>query len=91
MRKTKWVPWTFIIDEMNLPEVYYWSFDMDPPGEAAMADGKLMFYSIDRTFLAYRYTQSINTDSELALGPAVEVATRQTIESPSRSFLHYRP
>lgn len=26
------VPWTFVLDHMNVPQVYYWSVDMDPPG-----------------------------------------------------------
>ena len=25
------VPWTFILDHMNVPQVYYWSVDMEPP------------------------------------------------------------
>ena len=25
------VPWTFILDQMNVPQVYYWSVDMEPP------------------------------------------------------------
>ncbi|EMC94425.1 hypothetical protein BAUCODRAFT_547777 [Baudoinia panamericana UAMH 10762] len=25
------VPWTFILDYMNVPHVYYWSVDMEPP------------------------------------------------------------
>ncbi|KAK5115375.1 hypothetical protein LTR85_009835 [Meristemomyces frigidus] len=25
------VPWTFILDHMNVPQVFYWSVDMDPP------------------------------------------------------------
>ncbi|KXT12980.1 hypothetical protein AC579_3159 [Pseudocercospora musae] len=25
------VPWTFIIEHMNVPQVYYWSVDMEPP------------------------------------------------------------
>ncbi|KAF2479507.1 hypothetical protein BDY17DRAFT_229815, partial [Neohortaea acidophila] len=25
------VPWTFIIDNMNVPQVYYWSVDLEPP------------------------------------------------------------
>ncbi|KAF2766493.1 hypothetical protein EJ03DRAFT_329988 [Teratosphaeria nubilosa] len=25
------LPWTFIIDQMNVPQVYYWSVDAEPP------------------------------------------------------------
>lgn len=25
------MPWTFILDEMNVPQVYYWSVGMEPP------------------------------------------------------------
>ncbi|KAK4569674.1 hypothetical protein LTR86_003439 [Recurvomyces mirabilis] len=25
------VPWTFILDHLNVPQVYYWSVDMEPP------------------------------------------------------------
>lgn len=25
------VPWTFILDHMNVPQVYYWSVNMEPP------------------------------------------------------------
>jgi len=30
-RRSKWVPWTFIADQMNLPEVYYWTANMRLP------------------------------------------------------------
>lgn len=29
--KAQYVPWTFIVDHMNVPQVYYWSVDMEPP------------------------------------------------------------
>ena len=29
--KGKYVPWTFILDHMNVPQVYYWSVRMKPP------------------------------------------------------------
>lgn len=29
--KGQYVPWTFILDHMNVPQVYYWSVDMQPP------------------------------------------------------------
>lgn len=41
MKRSKWVPWTFIIDQMNVPEVYYWTFGRPPPPEEAIADGKM--------------------------------------------------
>lgn len=25
------VPWTFVLDHMNVPQVYYWSVDLEPP------------------------------------------------------------
>lgn len=31
-RKKGNMPWSFIVDEMNIPEVYYWTFDQSPPG-----------------------------------------------------------
>ncbi|KAM3416080.1 hypothetical protein BST61_g9562 [Cercospora zeina] len=30
-KRGRWVPWTFIIDHINVPQVYYWSVNMDPP------------------------------------------------------------
>jgi hypothetical protein len=30
-KKGRFVPWTFIIDHMNVPQVYYWSVGMEPP------------------------------------------------------------
>ena len=30
-QKADWVPWTFIMDQMNVPQVYYWSVGMEPP------------------------------------------------------------
>ena len=30
-QKGQFVPWTFIIDHMNVPQVYYWSVDLEPP------------------------------------------------------------
>lgn len=30
-QKAQSVPWTFIIDQMNVPQVYYWSVGMEPP------------------------------------------------------------
>lgn len=30
-KRAKWVPWTFIVDEMNVPSVYWWSFGYEPP------------------------------------------------------------
>jgi len=34
------VPWSFIVDEMNVPEVYYWTFDKSPPGYEYTSDGE---------------------------------------------------
>ncbi|KAK4635567.1 hypothetical protein CLAFUW4_01066 [Fulvia fulva] len=30
-KRGQYVPWTFIIDHMNVPQVYYWSVGMNPP------------------------------------------------------------
>lgn len=30
-QKAEYVPWTFILDQMNVPQVYYWSVGMEPP------------------------------------------------------------
>ncbi|KXT00707.1 hypothetical protein AC578_8232 [Pseudocercospora eumusae] len=30
-KRGPWVPWTFIIEHVNVPQVYYWSVDMEPP------------------------------------------------------------
>jgi Mg2+ and Co2+ transporter CorA len=30
-QKAQIVPWTFIMDQMNVPQVYYWSAGMEPP------------------------------------------------------------
>ncbi|CAK4034725.1 hypothetical protein DOTSEDRAFT_68318 [Lecanosticta acicola] len=30
-KRGKHVPWTFVIDHMNVPQVYYWSVDLEPP------------------------------------------------------------
>jgi Mg2+ and Co2+ transporter CorA len=30
-KKGRFVPWTFIIDHMNVPQVYYWSVGSEPP------------------------------------------------------------
>ena len=30
-KRGRFVPWTFIIDHMNVPQVYYWSIGMEPP------------------------------------------------------------
>ncbi|SMQ49776.1 unnamed protein product [Zymoseptoria tritici ST99CH_3D7] len=30
-KRGKWIPWTFIVDHMNVPQVYYWSVGMTPP------------------------------------------------------------
>ena len=30
-KKGRFVPWTFILDQMNVPQVYYWSVGMEPP------------------------------------------------------------
>lgn len=30
-KKGRYVPWTFILDHMNVPQVYYWSVGMEPP------------------------------------------------------------
>ncbi|GAB7361803.1 hypothetical protein MBLNU230_g1846t1 [Neophaeotheca triangularis] len=30
-KRTKRVPWTFIMDQMNVPQVYPWSVDLTPP------------------------------------------------------------
>lgn len=30
-QRGRWVPWTFIIDQMNVPHVYYWSVNLEPP------------------------------------------------------------
>ncbi|KAK3708008.1 hypothetical protein LTR37_011701 [Vermiconidia calcicola] len=29
--KARFVPWTFIIDQMNVPQVFYWSVGLEPP------------------------------------------------------------
>lgn len=36
------MPWTFIVDEMNVPDVYYWTFGQTPPDEELLADGEAM-------------------------------------------------
>jgi len=38
-RRTKWVPWTFIVDQMNLPEVFYWTFGIQPPEDMDLEAG----------------------------------------------------
>ncbi|USW48672.1 Putative Mg2+ transporter protein, CorA-like/Zinc transport protein ZntB [Septoria linicola] len=30
-KRGRWVPWTFIIDHMNVPQVYHWSCNREPP------------------------------------------------------------
>jgi Mg2+ and Co2+ transporter CorA len=30
-QRAQYVPWTFILDHMNVPQVYYWSVGMEPP------------------------------------------------------------
>ena len=30
-RRAQYVPWTFILDQMNVPQVYYWSIGIQPP------------------------------------------------------------
>lgn len=37
------MPWSFIVDEMNVPEVYYWTFDKTPPEHGHMADSDYEF------------------------------------------------
>lgn len=32
------MPWSFIVDEMNIPEVYYWTFGQSPPGPEHTSD-----------------------------------------------------
>lgn len=38
-RRSRFVPWNFIIDEMNVPEVYYWTFNQTPPSTEFTSDG----------------------------------------------------
>ncbi|GAB7356288.1 hypothetical protein MBLNU459_g7092t2 [Dothideomycetes sp. NU459] len=43
-KRSKMVPWSFIIDEMNLPEVYWWTFGRTPPEEEqSLADVTIIF------------------------------------------------
>lgn len=30
-KRGQYVPWTFIVDQMNAPQVYYWSVNLEPP------------------------------------------------------------
>ena len=30
-RRGQFVPWTFVLDQMNVPQVYYWSVGLKPP------------------------------------------------------------
>ncbi|KAI9700487.1 MAG: hypothetical protein M1820_006786 [Bogoriella megaspora] len=30
-RRSRFAPWSFIVDEMNLPDVFWWSLKQDPP------------------------------------------------------------
>ena len=30
-KRGKYVPWTFVMENMNVPQVYYWSVDLEPP------------------------------------------------------------
>jgi len=39
-KRSRMVPWSFIVDEMNVPEVYYWTFDKSPPGYEYTSDGE---------------------------------------------------
>ena len=34
-------PWTFVVDQMNVPEVYYWTFGMHPPDDGSMQEGMI--------------------------------------------------
>jgi len=38
-KRTKMVPWSFIVDEMNVPEVYWWTFGKKLPDERMLSDG----------------------------------------------------
>lgn len=38
-RRSKMVPWSFIVDEMNVPEVYYWTFGQLPPNYEFTSNG----------------------------------------------------
>ena len=40
-KRTKWEPWTFIVDHMNVPDVYYWTFGLSLPPEEDCSDGKI--------------------------------------------------
>jgi len=46
-RRAKAVPWTFIVDQMNVPEVYYWTFGITPPSDLASDDGVYLLFSME--------------------------------------------
>jgi hypothetical protein len=32
-KRTRRIPWTFLVDQMNIPDVYWWTFGKEPPSD----------------------------------------------------------
>ena len=39
-RHSRYAPWTFIVDEMNLPDVFWWSFGDEPRETERLSSSK---------------------------------------------------
>ena len=41
-KRNKRIPWSFLVDMMNIPEVYYWTFGLIPPEGEKIDDSEFL-------------------------------------------------
>ncbi|KAL9068180.1 MAG: hypothetical protein Q9157_006590 [Trypethelium eluteriae] len=63
-RDSKYAPWTFIVDEMNLPDVFWWSFGDYPPETERLSSGA--FVHNRRVPVTMLFTQPTRVQENIA-------------------------